>query len=262
MALESGGAPDISQIHSTVGVAATAATAVDPVVYMGYTVQEMGDSGREQPGSHASKIMTQDQAVAQFYSWSDEERSQWGKRLYTMGVLKDPNDWNGMLNYWADAVKQSANLYSYGGKPVTPWDFVTMQQKNAAPGANYNGPVTHTTHDTSVNLPSESDAQAAIKTLFKEQLGRDPEDGELSRYTSMMMAKFKAHPQSTTTTTTTDPGKGGKDGGSTTSSSTSTGAYNPQVDLQDAVQADPEWGAYQAATTYYNALQGALAAPA
>lgn len=239
------------------GGQATSAAPAEPLVYL-------GQSGAYQ-GSilvHTDKRVPLSEAEGAFYQWGDDERNQWGKRLYGAGVLKDPHDFEGMLSAWKYAVSQTAAYNASGREKLTPWAFMDMLEKQGtykdalAARQAATQPRTTTNSSTQYSIPSKSDAQAAIRTLFKEQLGRDPEDGEMDRYTSMLISKFKANPASTTTTTTTDPN------GNSTSRSTSKSGFNPAGYLEDKAQADPEYGAYQAATTYFNALQGALAAPA
>lgn len=190
---------------------------------------------------------TQLEAIDDFYHWSPEYQAAWGKQLYNAGLLKSPSDWDGMLQAWTYAVKQSARYYN-AGKNMTPWDY--MQQYMFKQAEQNQGPTTSTS--TSVNLPSKEEADMTIKAIFKEQLGRAPEAGELSKYRSMLMQQAKANPNKTVTTTTTDKN------GNTSSNSTTSGGFNPQGWLEDKAQGDPEWGAYQAATTYYNALVSAI----
>jgi len=234
-----------------------------PMVYL-------GQAGRYN-GSMMEKYdwrVSLDEAVAEIYNWQDDERAQWGKRLYGAGLLDDPNDWNGMQEAWEYAVKQTAG-FNAGGKPkMTPWSFIDLleqrgagkdaldaRRRQAANEARALMPSRSTS--TSYNaLPTKEDAHVAIKTLFQEQLGRDPEDGELDRYTSMMLSKMKANPGKTVSTSISDPRTN-----TTTSTSRTTAGFNPSGMLEKEAKGDPEWGAYQAATTYFNALQGAIGAP-
>jgi len=201
-----------------------------------------------------------DDAMIDIYRWSDEERAQWGKRLYAAGLASTPDDWDSQLKGWQTAVQGASDYYTNAGRKITPWAFMDLYAKDTGlgPGGKKVQDLSGTTtrKDTNVFIPDKSDAAAAIKTLFKEQLGRAPDDGELDRYTSMMLRKYRAHPETTTTTATTN-----KEGQVVNSKSTSTGRYNPASDLEDKAVADPEWGAYQAATTYFNALQSAIGAP-
>lgn len=237
-------------------------TPAEPNVYWGKAPSiNSGGATFTNPADIAKHVVqapitkTQTEALTDIYGWSDTELSAWGRRLYGDGMIKDPNDWDGMVQAWQYAVQQAAQLYTSGGKKVTPWAFMDVMEKNKNLSGTRAKPTTTTHTSTSSNVPAKSDAQAAITQLFSEQLGRKPTDGELDKYTSMMMAQYRAHPETSTTVTHTDAK------GNSTDNTTSTGAYNPQGFLQNSVEGDPEWGAYQAATTYFNALQGAIGAP-
>lgn len=226
-----------------VGVPTAASAAQDPPVYVGFH----GEHEAQGPGTlPASSVL------AQFYQWDDTERAQWGKRLYTAGLIKDPNDWDGQLAGWKAAVQGASDYYVSAGKHITPWGFMDLKQEQAA-----GPPQPHTSTSTSVNLPSKSDAAAAIQAMFKNELGREATDGEIDRYSSMMLAQYRKNPNKTVTTSTTNA-----DGTNTTSNSLQSGGFNPQGWLEDQAQADPEYGAYQASTTYFNALQQAIGAGA
>jgi len=186
---------------------------------------------------------TQDDAIAQFYTWSDEERAAWGQRLYKLGIIKTPDDYSGMFNAWQQAVQEAANFYTFGGRKVTPWDVVDLFST-----AHGSTPTTTTRKSKSFQIPNPGDAHAAVKSIFQSALGRDPTDGELARYSSMLVAKSKANPQITNTTSTTDTS------GNVSQTSTTSGGFNPSDVLNSAIENTNEYGAYQAATTYMNAL--------
>lgn len=187
-----------------------------------------------------------DSAVNDFYTWSEAERGAWGQRLYKAGMLRDPDDYDGMLKAWQYAVEQAAGMWTHGKKPVTPWQFIDLLDSGQGPQG---GPKTTKSTSKSYQIPSESEARAAITAIFQDQLGRDPTDGELSRYRSMWIGQARQNPATTTTTTTTDPT------GNTTSSSTTSGGFDPRGFLVQEAQGDPEYGALQSATTYYNVLE-------
>lgn len=197
-----------------------------------------------------------DQAKMDIYGWTDAERQQWGKRLYGAGLIQDPHDWDGMTKAWSYAVEQTAG-FNAGSKPnLTPWGFIDILEAQGAGRQALQArqkalqPQVSTSYQA---VPDKSDAEAAIKTLFQEQLGRDPEPNEMDKYVSMMLSKMRADPGKTVSTT--DPVTG-------RSTSKSYAGFNPKSMLEEEAQGDPEWGAYQAATKYFNALQGAIGAPA
>jgi len=241
--------------------AATAGSSstIEPLVYLGNTGRYVGSIFESQ-----DRLLPVSQAEMEIYSWSDDERRQWGKRLYGAGLLSDPNDFDGQLKAWSYAVKQAAgfnNSSNAAYKKLTPWGVLDILEQQGsfdeARAARDKAMQPTTSTSRSINaIPDRSDAEVAIKTLFREQLGRDPESGELDRYTSMMLSKMRADPGGTTTTSTSNPVTG-----QSTSTSKSTAGFNPTSMLEDKVKGDPEWGAYQAATVYFNALQGAIGAP-
>lgn len=230
-----------------------------PMVFWGATARNTNtrDSSRDEVLAASGftrrgiRELPLQEAVADFYNWPDSERQAWGQRLYKLGVLKDPNDYQGMMSAWQDAVQQASNFYTVAGKRVTPWQVVDLM----AGGGAQAHPTTNTSTATSVNVPTVEDAHAAAKTVTQALLGRDPDKNEMDRLASIMTGYAQKNPSVTKTTQTND-GKG-----NVTSSSTSSGGYSAAGMgdlLQENVKADPEYGAYQAATTYFGALMNAI----
>jgi hypothetical protein len=185
-----------------------------------------------------------------YYEWTDEERHAWAKRMYASGFVNDPNDIEGAFRAWATAVDRASGAWEYGQKRMTPWQAMDLME-GMTPG-QAREPKTTTRRD--VVLPNAEDANALVYAVFKQANGRAPTDGELSRYRSMLMGKYKANPNVTTTTTDIN----GNASSVTRQGYTSEAA---QFDVLKKAQADPEYGAYQAATTYYNALIEAIGSP-
>ena len=149
------------------------------------------------------------------------------------------------------------------GKRITPWQMLDVFEGGASAGGRGGGaaagPRTTASTSKSVDLPTAAQAAEAVKAIFQDKLGRDPDDGDLSRYSGISTAGAKASPTITKTTQTVDAN------GNSTSSSTSSGGFT-QADAQhlltEQAEKDPEYGAYQAATFYHDTLLRALAAPA
>lgn len=227
------------------------ATATKPKVYFGQRQSGFTGLRDDKPGEQigvrtGDDILDLDAATSNFYSWSDVERDAWGKRLYKAGMLRDPDDFDGMLKAWAYAVEQAAGFYTHAGRKITPWQVIDLLDSGEGPQG---GPKTTKSTSKAYQIPSESEARAAITAIFQDQLGRDPTDGELSRYRSMWIGQARQNPAVTTTTTTTDPS------GNTSSSSTTSGGFDPRGFLVQEAQGDPEYGALQSATVYYNVLE-------
>jgi hypothetical protein len=117
------------------------------------------------------------------------------------------------------------------------------------------GPTTNTSVSKSVNIPTIEDAHAAAKSVTQALLGRDPDKHELDRLASIMTGYAQKNPTITKTTQRNDG-----TGTSPRRPRRAVATRRPGVQdlLQENVKADPEYGAYQAATTYYGALMSAL----
>jgi hypothetical protein len=226
-----------------------AGAAAGPKVYMGSTYNYADDVPAMDRKGHASdSTLTTDGGKQYFFSLSATEQQSWADKLYRAGIINDPSNYDAAFAQWSSAVDYAANQYTYGGKKITPWDVLQARMGLAKTA----GPKTTTSNSTSVTYLAPGDAEAMVKAVYQNALGRDPSSGELSRYRSMLISRVKANPQHTKTTQTVDV-----NGNSTSSSVTSGGATSQslQQGLMDKAQADPEYGAYQAATTYMGALQ-------
>lgn len=210
--------------------------------------------GLNSRGDHTRSV--DESAIAFYTDFTDSERKSWADRMYKSGFINDPNNIEAAFDAWKGAVSRASDMYMLAGKKVTPWQAMDLMEGiNGGAGRK---PVTRTSTSTSTDVPAVEDANAMVDAVFRNAFGRAPNDAELSRYRSMLIRKARSHPRTTTTTQTTDLQ------GNVTSNSTSRGGYSEtamQYDALQRAQADPEFGAYQAATTYFNALIGALDAP-
>lgn len=227
----------------------TSSVQSEPNVYLG---RWQGDHEAQSP---TAGVVTLTAAKQNFYAWSPAEQQAWANKMYRAGLINDPGNYDAALAQWTSAVEFAAGQYTYGQKRITPWDVMQDRLGLSRVAGNGNGPRTTTSTSTARQVLSNGDADTMIKAIFQSQLGRDPDKGELSRYRSMLINKVDANPQVSTTTTNYD-GKGNQ-----TSNTVTRGGVN-QSELQGMVsdknQADPEWGAYQAATSYMGALENLL----
>lgn len=228
-------------------------------VFMGYTSnyaedvdQHAHDRWAPVKSRTADYAPTIEAAQLAFFQMSDDARNAIALNLYKAGIIKDPTDMDALQEQWNRAVNQAAAFLA-AGKPVTPWEVLNMKLGLAKSGNSGVGSGTSRV-DTSYNIPSKQDAEASIKAVFKDAVGRNPTESELTKYTSMMVGLGKQNPSVTTSASDAR--------GNVVSSST--GGINTagmQQAVQDDLQHSKEYGAYQAATTYYNALAQAIASP-
>lgn len=194
-------------------------------------------------------------AAADWYNWPQDERAAFAKRLYDAKLISDPTDYEAARNKWLYAVSESANFVAIGQK-LTPWDVVGMMSDPNARAKDGNGSPyankTITTTATGVKMIDSDTAHAVVKSIFQSAVGRNPNAVELARYGGLITGYAQGHPTTRTTTTKHD-----ELGSATDSSVTESGGYTDaglNSALQDKVSQSKEYGSYQAATTYYNAL--------
>jgi cell wall-associated NlpC family hydrolase len=200
--------------------------------------------------------MTQDAAESEWFNMAPAEQQAWANKFYRAGIISDPSDYDAMFSLWKSAVAFAGGQYTTGGKQITPYD-VLNQRLGIAASASGGSKTSTSTHTDIQHLDPEA-AKGMVTAVFQNLLGRDPTQGEVSRYGGLIINKVAKNPTVTKTTTTT-----GGDLNNPTSNSTSTtsgGVSNDSLNqiLNDKTKADPEYGAYQAATTYFNAMQDAF----
>jgi hypothetical protein len=209
-------------------------------------------------GTYSDDIRASEDAMNDVHTWNADKRAAMGKKLYAAGLISDPNSWDEINKVWYTAVQEAGLRFSAtnGKDKVTPYDLIDMMAGvgGNGKGKNSNRTMTHTSVSTQT-LDQES-ADGIVRAIFQQSMGRDPTDGELSDYRTMMTGYAKDHPQTTTTTTKYD-GQGNE-----ASSTSNTKGGITESGLQNMAaqhaQADPEYGTYQAATTYWNALLGMI----
>lgn len=198
-------------------------------------------------------VMTLEDAVHLPSTWSPQYRAQVAKKMNKAGLIKDPGNWDEFNSAWAKVVTEAAYRYaqSKGELKTSPYDMIDImggvQSKSV--------PKTTTDKTTSIDVIDPGSAHAWIRTIFQDKLGRDPTPGELSQYGVMLTGYAKQHPTVTTRTTTEDTK------GNTTTQQSQTGGITTDgaaEQITNKVKGDPGYGAYQAATTYYNAVMNAV----
>ncbi len=227
----------------------------DPLVYIGAGrgTMPIGMSGAgtyDFKGAAATKLNTLklSQVADQYYSWDSRTKNKFLTNLnlagYDTSSMKDEQ----IASLWGAYAQQSAN-YLRSGQKLTPWDILA---KDRAQREEYlNTPRTVTQTSKSFDMSTRGDAQAIFLAAAQQLVGRDPTKGEISAFQKALNKYEKANPTITKTTTNYlgDEVTGQE---STTTGGVKDGARN--VMAMEDIKADPEYGAYQAATTYFDAL--------
>jgi hypothetical protein len=215
------------------------------------------------PAGHDTVLSLQD-SIAQSGLWSSAFREGISQKMFKAGLVSDPTDWNAVNNAWANVVQDAGLRYAMsGGKSkITPYQMLDIMvgvsgdlKKNAAPKTT-----TQSTTSFSNNVIDAKTADSLVRAIYHDQIGRDPTPNELATYRVMVTGYTKANPSKTTTNTTqTTDGMGNVTQNVHSDSSGGWTQAGVQEQVLGKTRQDPEYGAYQAATTYYNALQDLMA---
>lgn len=236
-----------------------------PQVWLGYN-PPFGDhrpQDRETPGytpPKESRVADLPDAEMMVYEWyGTDAYDKWGDFLAEHGIIEkdESRDFDTLNKWWVTAANQSSLFYSIG-RNFTPWDVIEGFGKDSggrrgSGGGGGGGPRTVTS--TSVDLTDPDTARAIVNSALSDRLGRAANDEEVSTFLNVLNSAERANP---TVTTSHYSGDGSSVSSTTTGGIGATGKQQLAVD--EALE-NPEYGAYQAASTYYNALIQALGSP-
>lgn len=254
-------------------------------VYMGserYTKggQDKGSGGQLPRGKtmYGTKDLwaTEDEAYQDYFHWSGKKTQDFIAQGVLSGLLKLGAGPMEGSKLWKKLVKESA-LYGAAGKKIQPWDImasyvaasgggnswtqqgvwevntVTGERRYAGPG-KYLGDGKALQTDTRTDLTDPDTAKAVATKLFQDMMGRDPGAGELGGFASALHSAEAASPVVSNTTTEYDMESGQQLNTSTTTSGGVSAEGKAYIGEQQ-IKGKKEYGAFQAATTYQNALE-------
>jgi hypothetical protein len=251
-ALEAAGTGQAAGTAGDTGVTRGSANQIPNKVYLGSTYTAGQDAHDRRSGAIQNRAdVTLAEGYQAFWNWEDGYRNAMAMAMYKAGMISDASNIQLAYGAWQDAVDVTARYNAAGRKDLTPEQVLGMQY--AVAGVKV-GSQKRTQTSTSYNVPSALDAEAGIKGIFADAVGRDPTDSELKKYTSLMTGLARSQPGRSTTTYDAA-------GNASTSSTDGIGAPGLGQAVKNKVQGTSEYGAYQAATTYYNAAIQALQAP-
>lgn len=235
----------------------------DPAVYMGQVGTVAGLSAADQARAESGKLnVLKDDApplsavAAQYHTWDQKTHDKFLTQLSLAGYDTDKMRDNDVFEMWANYSAQAAAKYAAGVK-LTPWDMLAKDRKQRESTVVQPRTVTQTA--TNLDISSALTARAIFQEATKALLGRAPTKAETRTFQSRLNAYEQANPQTTTTTTSYAGGIAGAVGtGDVTGQSSVTSGGTTSADramiAEDAAKADPEYGAYQAATSGMNWL--------
>lgn len=234
-------------------------------------------------------VKSMSEAMAMFYEDDfdlkklAEEAGKYGLRTESLDDLR---------SVWETAVQYSANKYAAGSKK-TPWEMIPLMGgawQGGGGEADRSRTMTQTMHEagrtttetaTQVDISNPEQSRALVQDVLSKALGRWATGDELGEFVGTLNTYQRENPSVSTRTSVTTPSDttqsttqsadgsvsaqsskttGGETSSSTTNQQGATAEGGQQLLLENAME-QPDYGAYQASTTYYNALLQSLAAP-
>lgn len=214
-----------------------------------------------------------------FYDWSDEQMQQWAVYCVSLGLLSEEkaSDPEALYGAWKDAVGHAATFTAKGRK-VDPYQAAAWMAstdnwgrtangqargiigsggEGGGPETLFTGKKTRTVR--TINLTDPATARAMVNSQLTNMLGRRASDEEVDEFIGTLNRFERDNPS---VQRTTDTYKNGElvD----TANKSSGGVSDSQVNemIEEDAMALPEYGAFQAASTYYDAFRSAIGAPA
>lgn len=236
----------------------------EPMVFVGYTMRY--NAGRDEPVPDKPRFMPISQFIAGMSSMDREEFLRLRNLLIAAGVVGTTASF---LDVEA-AMEEIALRSATSSSRISPLGYVKnlARMNGFDPGEigsdpNFGGE----TEDLftgkqkqvsrSISEITEGQAWASIQGNLQQMLGRDPTDQEVRDFMYRMNRLAAENPN---ITTTVQRYKDGELMSQTQRNDPGFTAADMAQEAYEQVQNDPEYAEYQAATTYFSALQQALGA--
>jgi len=243
--------PDLTALANQMGIpladlqgaTGTTSQADDPPLLLERPAYSRGSASQGM-----GNVVSTSAALAKIYE-SDEYRKKVAEEMVAAGILQptEINDLGAIQSAWEKVVGQASMFYQAGNirTPEEVIKLINIQKKAAAGAAS--GPTTASQDTTTAQ--TFDDAPSRIRDVLARTLGRAPSSEEMQSYQAGLNAAAQANPNRSHTVVH-DDGNGNQ-----TVNTTNTGGIDPTEVLGQMAQRDPEYGAYQASTTYMDALR-------
>jgi hypothetical protein len=252
------------------GEYSAASSASGPPVYVGENAGSTTHAGKEMPGGErlpapSDKTVGYDKAMTMIFR--DGVQQRFIDLLLRHGLIERGDfNWDDVESWWKLAVDGAARMRAATHRDVTPYQFIEMGYgkgsfggEGGLGGEEDTGPSTTTDVTKTFTEIDDLDARAAATEAYTALMGKAPKGKEAEAVHAMLEAYAQAHP-SISRVTARDDGEG-----NIKRTVKNSGGFSPAAASQlveDHVKSRPGYGEYQAATTYFNALQQALGATA
>lgn len=237
----------------------------DNAVYMGpgkIRYRRSGPRRMDEYGSDVETIVGGDdiQTKDELMSWLSDPAKVEAIKARALKAGLAVESYEDIAKLWQSVVAQAATTYSRTQKKVTPWALIEMRGKYVGPDGKMKDKVTVSTQ---IDEMDPAQARGLLEQTASQMLGRAPSQSELDDF--IAKAQMIARNNPSVTTTTSRVGFDGEVETGTSQSVTKGGgaAVNAQAQTAaiDMAKQDEDYGAYQAAGTYFPLLFDALSSP-
>ena len=197
----------------------------------------------------APKLMSAEEAKLSILGWSEAELEAFTDRAVAAGLLDESPTRDEAEQLWSSLVDKASKYHAFG-KQVTPQDMLDIYAVPPDKLASLNKSVTR-----QVRVVDQAQARSVLTSVMAQELGRRPTEIEVDDFQAELNAAQANAPLVTTTTRTGDTTNVTTSGGVDEDDFAGTYARGGKPELNS------EYGAYQAATTYYEALLQAIRGP-
>lgn len=272
-------------------VAASAALNDGSTVWLGVTAADAHGPGTYTPPTDITTTLGE--ARKGYYQMSRQDQLNFQVEAQLAGIVTSTHPTEAeFATAYAGLANEAANYYAIGNHYVSPTDVLNLDLANRglkiddsgklvqADGSPLGQAVDKTQSVTTTEFTDPGTAFMILHNNMQAMLGRDPTPQEIQQYLSALHAYEAAHPNMTSTTigpaangvsvdangnVTDTSGQTDTVKSQTVSEGTSRpfGATSPTGDMvaRQQIMQTPEYGAYQAATTYMSALLSAIKGP-
>lgn len=208
------------------------------------------------------KLMKIGDIMYWFFQWDQKKVDALAAKLVKAGMLPSINvTRNDVWEVFRKGVLADAAT-AYASSPDKAQNVEQVLQgfmkRPVGDAAGENKPKNYTTTNTQTSISDPTEANSVFVDALRQRLGRAPTDAEKHSFLAALNAAQRANPTKTTTQYTLDE----KTGGYNTTTGETTGGVNAGQFADDFTMKnnEKEYGANQAATTYFDAMMGAMGA--
>jgi uncharacterized protein YifE (UPF0438 family) len=203
-----------------------------------------------------------DSLLREPWNWDPETYADITRQMGNVGLIDAENfKMVDVLAAWEKMVNLAAERHlERPDEMLTPMDMLDIGWGNGqgSEGSEVKrDPVTVV--NKSVTISTNEQARGLLRSMLAEKLGRKPTVLEIDDFQAALNEAQKANPRSTSTTSSFNASGRETSQVSTVSGGMDEGEF--AEDYTDFRDPDSEYGRYQAATTYYNALRAAIVGP-